>query len=113
MAVALRADRRTIQQIRKRQQMKRVIKKPEWPAGIPVEATMRAEFERQHAGRDLRRHPLRGTYWSAPIAALWNQHIRTAVFMAARDAFDRAASSMNDLAAALSPLADQVKDGAK
>lgn len=38
---------------------------------------IRAEFERQHAGRNLTRHRLRGTYSSGPIAALWNQHLRS------------------------------------
>lgn len=42
------------------------------------EVLLRAEFESQHAGRDLRRHSLRGTYIRANIAALWNQHVRTA-----------------------------------
>lgn len=42
------------------------------------EVLLRAEFERQHAGRDLTRHSLRGTYVRANIAALWNQHVRTA-----------------------------------
>ncbi|HEX8883151.1 MAG TPA: hypothetical protein VF797_01525 [Noviherbaspirillum sp.] len=50
----------------------------------PDEAELRAEFVRQHAGRDLKQHRLRGTYMSAPIAALWNQHKRTAEWMAAR-----------------------------
>jgi hypothetical protein len=39
---------------------------------------LRAEFESQHKGRNLSKHGLRGTYVSAPIAALWNQHLRTA-----------------------------------
>jgi hypothetical protein len=42
------------------------------------EAMLRAEFVRQHKGRNLKQHRLRGTYLSAPIAALWNQHVRTA-----------------------------------
>lgn len=42
------------------------------------EAVLRAEFERQHRGRNLNQHRLRGTYVSAQIAALWNQHRRTA-----------------------------------
>ena len=41
---------------------------------------LRAEFERQHAGRNLLRHRLRGTYSSPPIAALWNQHVRSVKF---------------------------------
>lgn len=45
------------------------------------EPTLRAEFERQHAGRNLSRHALRGTYISATIAALWNQHVRTAKWL--------------------------------
>jgi hypothetical protein len=44
----------------------------------------RAEFERQHEGRNLKRHRMRGTYLSAPIAALWNQHIRTIKWMGAQ-----------------------------
>lgn len=50
----------------------------------PKEAELRAEFERQHEGRDLARHPLRGTYYKPPIAALWNQHCKTAEWMAGR-----------------------------
>jgi hypothetical protein len=46
---------------------------------------LRAEFERQHSGRNLRRHILRGTYVSAPIAALWNQHLRTAKWLSSDD----------------------------
>lgn len=42
------------------------------------EDILRAEFEHQHADRDLSKHHLRGTYLRAPIAALWNQHVRTA-----------------------------------
>lgn len=42
-----------------------------------LDALLRAEFERMHAGRDLSRHRLRGTYLRPPIAALWNQHVRT------------------------------------
>lgn len=53
-------------------------------AGVPDEVELRAEFVRQHVGRDLNRHRLRGTYTSANIAALWNQHKRTAEWMAAR-----------------------------
>ncbi|MGL5179557.1 MAG: hypothetical protein ACRC8N_15755 [Aeromonas veronii] len=41
----------------------------------------RAEFERQHSGRNLKRHPLRGTYYNANIAACWNQHIRTIIWL--------------------------------
>ena len=48
---------------------------------MPTEAEMRVEFERQHAGRNLGRHSMRGTYWSANIAALWNQHKRTVIWM--------------------------------
>lgn len=49
---------------------------------MPTEAAQRAEFERQHHGRNLRQHYLRGTYLSPQIAALWNQHVRTARWMA-------------------------------
>ena len=42
------------------------------------EDVLRAEFERQHKGRNLKRHHFRGTYQSSQIAALWNQHKRTA-----------------------------------
>jgi len=55
-------------------------------AGVPNEDELRAEFVRQHAGRNLRQHRLRGTYIAANIAALWNQHKRTAEWMAARSA---------------------------
>jgi hypothetical protein len=41
----------------------------------------RIEFERQHEGRNLRQHHLRGTYTSVTIAALWNQHLRTIKWM--------------------------------
>ncbi len=41
------------------------------------EGALRDEFERQHQGRNLTKHRLRGTYLSANIAALWNQHKRT------------------------------------
>lgn len=58
---------------------------------VPSEAVLRSEFERQHSGRNLRRHSLRGTYVSGPIAALWNQHVRTARFMAERYAAINAA----------------------
>lgn len=51
---------------------------------VIAEDELRLEFERQHAGRNLKRHPLRGTYYSAPIAALWNQHKRTAEWYAER-----------------------------
>lgn len=54
------------------------------------EAQLRAEFERQHAGRNLKQHRLRGTYMAAQIAALWNQHRRTAAWMEARAAQTRA-----------------------
>ncbi len=51
---------------------------------MPTEDEMRAEFERQHEGRNLLRHRMRGTYSSPPIAALWNQHRRSVKWMAAR-----------------------------
>lgn len=49
-----------------------------------TESQLRAEFERQHAGRNLKQHGLRGTYFAAQIAALWNQHRRTAAWMESR-----------------------------
>lgn len=52
---------------------------------MPTEDEMRKEFERQHSGRNLSRHPLRGTYYSGPIAALWNQHVRTVRWIMSRD----------------------------
>lgn len=52
------------------------------PAPEPSEGQLRAEFERQHKGRNLLRHRLRGTYSSPPIAALWNQHLKTAKWCA-------------------------------
>ncbi len=51
---------------------------------MPTEAEMRAEFERQHEGRNLTKHRMRGTYFRAEIAALWNQHKRTVNWMMAR-----------------------------
>ena len=42
-----------------------------------MEDEARFEFERQHEGRDLSRHRLRGTYTKPAIAALWNQHLKT------------------------------------
>ena len=41
------------------------------------ENSARIEFEKQHDGRDLSRHRLRGTYQKPAIAALWNQHLKT------------------------------------
>lgn len=51
----------------------------------PNEDELRVEFERQHKGRALSRHRLRGTYHAAPIAALWNQHLRTANWLTANE----------------------------
>lgn len=45
------------------------------------ENELRASFERMHKGRRLTRHHLRGTYSSPQIAALWNQHVKTAELM--------------------------------
>lgn len=42
-----------------------------------TEDEARIEFEKQHEGRDLSRHRLRGTYTKPAIAALWNQHLKT------------------------------------
>lgn len=42
-----------------------------------TEDEARFEFEKQHHGRDLSRHRLRGTYTKPAIAALWNQHLKT------------------------------------
>lgn len=44
----------------------------------------RADFEAMHAGRNLNRHGLRGTYFSGTIAALWNQHVKTIRFLIER-----------------------------
>lgn len=46
------------------------------------EAFLRDEFERMHRSRNLLRHHLRGTYSSGAIAALWNQHVKTATIFA-------------------------------
>ena len=62
---------------------------------------LRAEFERQHAGRNLSRHHMRGTYSSPQIAALWNQHVRSVGF-GAEDEQDAIAALINDDAAAIS-----------
>mgnify|MGYP001602933396 CR=1 FL=1 len=45
---------------------------------IDLENFLRKEFEKMHAGRRLTRHSLRGTYQAPQIAALWNQHKKTA-----------------------------------
>lgn len=45
---------------------------------MPTETELRTEFERQHQYRNLTSHHLRGTYLAPQIAALWNQHVRTA-----------------------------------
>jgi len=58
----------------------RIGKAPARP--VVDEAHLRAEFERMHAHRNLARHHLRGTYQSAAIAALWNQHVKTATMFA-------------------------------
>lgn len=41
------------------------------------EDELRIEFEKQHAGRSLKRNH-RGTYQTPQIAAIWNQHLSTA-----------------------------------
>lgn len=46
-----------------------------------TENVLREEFEQQHKGRNLSRHHLRGTYTSPPIAALWNQHVKTSKWL--------------------------------
>lgn len=56
----------------------------------PTEDELRKEFELQHKGRNLLRHRLRGTYFAANIAALWNQHKRTVEWMIERHAADAA-----------------------
>jgi hypothetical protein len=52
--------------------------------GEPSEAELRAEFTRQHEGRDLKRNKIHGKYRRADIAALWKQHRRTARWMVDR-----------------------------
>lgn len=52
----------------------------------PTDDELRAEFERQHKGRNLKQHGMRGTYIAANIAALWNQHKRTAEWLQNRGA---------------------------
>ncbi len=39
---------------------------------------LRTLFEEQHRNRDLTKHSMRKTYVKPQIAALWNQHIKTA-----------------------------------
>lgn len=51
----------------------------------PTEDELRAEFERQHSGRDLARHPRTRNYRSANIQALWRQHQRTARWLVERE----------------------------
>lgn len=48
---------------------------------LNFENFLREEFEKMHKGRRLGRHQLRGTYQSPQIAALWNQHRKTAQVM--------------------------------
>jgi len=55
---------------------------------------LRAEFERQHKGRNLLRHRMRGTYSSATIAALWNQHKHTAEWCLERGAAEATSASV-------------------
>ncbi len=43
-----------------------------------TKAELRAEFERQHAGKNLNKHAMRDTYTQPTMAAAWNQHVRTA-----------------------------------
>lgn len=45
------------------------------------EGTLRIAFESMHKNRNLSRNGRRGTYDSPAIAALWNQHVRTAVWL--------------------------------
>ncbi len=52
---------------------------------IPTEEEGREEFERQHNGRDLSKHSVRGTYLSPAITALWTQHKRTVKWMIDRE----------------------------
>lgn len=48
-----------------------------------TESWLRSVFKQMHGpspgkvGRDLKQHPLRGTYFNPVIASLWNQHKRT------------------------------------
>lgn len=72
---------------------------------ILTDPELRAEFERQHKGRNLLRHRLRGTYSSPPIAALWNQHVKTAEWCSKRSDFDNA-----DYAEAYAELQRQVRE---
>ena len=51
------------------------------PRPVLNEDLLRQEFHRQHSGRNLKQHRLRGTYVSANMAALWNQHRRTAIWL--------------------------------
>lgn len=46
-----------------------------------IETVLRPMFEKMHANRHLSKHHLRGTYQSANIAALWNQHVKTALML--------------------------------
>jgi len=46
---------------------------------------IREIFETMHKNRNLKKHLLRGTYVSAPIAALWNQHVKTIRYMSNRN----------------------------
>lgn len=72
---------------------KQAAKPPHSPLPVPsalperqstiTDEVLRTEFECQHKGRNLKQHYLRGTYNAPPIAALWNQHVRTARWLEA------------------------------
>jgi hypothetical protein len=46
------------------------------PTKITI-ATARIAFEEMQSGRNLTQHHMRGTYVNPPMAALWNQHLKT------------------------------------
>lgn len=75
------------------------------------EDEMRQEFARQHEGRNLSRHKLRGTYSNANIAALWNQHRRTANWILRRVAAANA-SEAEQFEAAMTKLGHPIRKGA-
>ena len=59
------------------------------------EEDFRKDFEAMHAGRDLTRHHLRGTYSYPPMAALWNQHVKTLKLLIHKNITDKLIKSLD------------------
>jgi len=52
---------------------------------VVTEDDLRAEFECQHADKNLNRY-MDDVYWSVLIEALWQQHVRTAQWLGKKSA---------------------------